>query len=490
MTHAAETQLEEQRRAALYFSDRADALARQVDERNAKIRELEALAAENAKALRVAVAKEQESEALADALIRAECAEESEKRMEQWLKDAQEHARKLEAELVSAKGLAGGLELRAEEEWKAAADGWRASAGRWEETAQKANKQTMETKAEARVRAFAGWVERRWGDVLLVYRDELCQLMGWPKGGPYAPQLQGVSRWWETDVRNVQPESSQAALPPSAALLRERAQEIDRLVEEKAALVKERDELKADNEQLRAGSIRAHDAEHALTKQRDRLQATIEAMLSACDAKDVRIKELSERFTTLQMSADRICVQGPGQVHTVDFALDTIAKARRHDEAIKLLRDHDYEVDTLVEAVADVIQKHAFWYQRTVLFGHPTGCWSQLDYDAATSAMLEFRKSGGDWTEKPTHAAMACLNAVTYRLPQQSHEPGTREALREACRLIFGRAAEIWERSDEARAGYEALLVGAGDRANATAATESGCLRYLIAAGISNGVAP
>jgi hypothetical protein len=31
--------------------------------------------------------------------------------------------------------------------------------------------------------------------------------------------------------------------------------------------------------------------------------------------------------------------------------------------------------------------------------------------------MLAFRKSGGDWTNKPTHAARACLDAVKYRLP-------------------------------------------------------------------------
>lgn len=64
------------------------------------------------------------------------------------------------------------------------------------------------------------------------------------------------------------------------------------------------------------------------------------------------------------------------------------------------------------------------------------GEWTQDDYDAATTAMLAFRKSGDDWTGKPSHAARAALDAVKHRRSASAGEPLSEcqyTALLEAC---------------------------------------------------------
>lgn len=48
------------------------------------------------------------------------------------------------------------------------------------------------------------------------------------------------------------------------------------------------------------------------------------------------------------------------------------------------------------------------------------GEWSQDDYDAACNAFFATKKSGGEWTDHPTHAVHNALNAVKHRVATQA----------------------------------------------------------------------
>lgn len=101
--------------------------------------------------------------------------------------------------------------------------------------------------------------------------------------------------------------------------------------------------------------------------------------------------------------------------------VDVIEAARSAYKAVKVYSTGETSTGEIIRTVSDLERNEASAWRAAIdaalvaTHPQPAAAVTQEMCDAGTAAMLAFRKSGSDWTDKPAHAARVVLEAAIGR---------------------------------------------------------------------------